>query len=435
MFLRFNERILGGLTLAIALSSAACSGEAATGAGSSVEDPTAQDPGSQNPGAAGNAVGAAGGSNTAPDDDADGLDVGGASMAVGGGGGGNFMECAGQALAAQPIGLDMYVVLDRSGSMKEDDVADNMDPGDCALNLAGMPANASKWCLATHALAKYFASPGAANNRAGLQYMPLEGEEIDGDDVTNPLCQSGGTITQAEVPLSALPIVGATDALAQSLDVTTPDGDGTPIEAALHGITTFTANNKDGNRVMIGVFITDGQPNGCNEVPTTLAQVLSTHLTNTSLKTFVIGMNGADDATLETLGIAGGAPPHMDFCGTVTPPCHYWNVGAGDPAAFASALAQIQLSAALPCDFNIPPPPDTQDLDPDLVNVTFTNLGAANVLGRVNDATACTGDGWYYDNPTTPTKVQLCPTTCTTAESAGQDAKVDITFGCATIIQ
>jgi hypothetical protein len=337
------------------------------------------------------------------------------------------MECAGQALAAQPIGLDMYVVLDRSGSMEEGAPEDT--PGDCTLNLTGTPSVPSKWCLATHALAKYFASPGAVNNRASLQYFPLEGEE--GDDA---VC-TGGMISQAQVPLSALPVAAATDALIQSLDAAVPDGDGTPIEAALNGMKTYTSTHQDGTRVMIGILITDGAPTQCSEETTLLASILSTHLATTGLKTFIIGMNGAVDATLETLAIAGGAPPHMDFCGTVTPPCHYYNVGSGDPAAFASALQQIQLSAALPCDFDIPPPPDTQDLDPNLVNVTFTNLGVANVLGRVSDATACTGDGWYYDNVAAPTKVQLCPTTCTTASMAGEDAKVDITFGCETILQ
>ncbi len=431
MFKRFlnlgSPVIVGGLTLSTVLTTTACSGDAATGPGSSVSVPGPT--GSSTAGSNGAGTGNAGQSGVAgPDDDTSGLDVGGAGIAVGTGGGGNFMECAGQAQMAQPIGLDMYVVLDRSGSMEEGAPEDT--PGDCALDLAGTPTVPSKWCFATNALAKYFASPGAANNRAGLQYFPLEGEEEE-----NAPCTTGGTITMAEVDLSPLPVAGATDALVQSLNTNTPDGDGTPIEAALRGITTYTAANKDGQRVMIGVLITDGEPNGCEEGPTMLAQLLSAHLTATQLKTYVIGMNGAVDATLETLAIAGGAPPHMDFCGTVTPPCHYYNVGAGDPAAFASALAQIQLSAALPCDFNIPPPPDTQDLDPDLVNVTFTNLGTATVLGRVNDATACTGDGWYYDNIAAPTKVQLCPTTCTTAESAGQDAKVDITFGCETVIQ
>jgi hypothetical protein len=404
----------------------ACGGEAATSAGSSVSDPNM--PGTVSGGAGTSSTAgqpAAGGG----DDDRDDLDVGGGAVVVNAGGGPGFMECAGQAQQAQPIGLDMYVVLDRSGSMEEDEIDDDMNPGDCPLSLTGLPGNPSKWCLATHALAKYFASPAAANNRAGLQYFPLEGE--DGDDA---VC-TGGMITQAQVPLSVLPIAAPTDALIQSLDATVPRGNGTPIEAALNGIKTYTAANQDGARVMIGILITDGDPTQCSEDTAQLASILTNHLTTTGLKTYVIGMNGAVDTTLEALAIAGGAPPHMDFCGTVASPCHYYNVGAGDPAAFASALAQIQLSAALPCDFNIPPPPDTQDLDPNLVNVTFTNLGVTNALGRVNDVTACTGDGWYYDNLAAPTKVQLCPTTCTAAEMAGQDAKVDITFGCETIIQ
>jgi len=426
-----STRVLCGAALSAALASSACGGDAATTAGSSIESPEPEPP--ANNGGSGSL--GTGGSQSAvvPNDDTGGnLDVGG-GLVVGAGGQGSFAECAGDVRAASPVGIDMYVVLDRSGSMEEGASAtDNNAPGDCPLSLDGLPANQSKWCLATHALAKYFASEGAAQNRAGLQYMPLEGEEDD-----DSVCPTGGGITQPEVPLSPLPVAAATDALIQSLDTNGPQGNGTPIEAALRGITAFTTATQDPSRVMIGIFITDGDPNGCEEEPAMLAPILSAHLAATGMRTFIIGMNGATNANLETIALAGGAPEHADFCGVGAPtPCHYWNVGQGDPAAFVSALEQIQQSAALPCDFALPLPPNGQDLDVELVNVTFINeLGVPTLLPRANDVTSCVADGWYYDNIAAPTTVKLCPTTCAAAEVAGTGAAVDITFGCATVIQ
>jgi Mg-chelatase subunit ChlD len=432
-FVGFNlqgDNAIAGLMLTT-LAAMGCGGETAEGASTSIEVP--------DPPAAGGTSGMSGSSGStgqgAPEDNGGNLDVGGAVM-QGAAGGGTFAECVGEARAAQPIGLDMYVVLDRSGSMEEG--ADPMDddaPGDCPLTLDGMPANQSKWCLATHALAKYFADPAAANNRAALQYMPLEGDVENDED--HPACMTGGGITQAQVPLSVLPVMAATDALVQSLNDEEPQGNGTPIQAALNGIAAYTAANADPTRVMIGVFITDGDPTGCEEDPTLLAPILSAHLAATGLRTFIIGMNGATNANLQTIALAGGAEPHMDFCGTGAPtPCNYWNVGTGDPAAFVSALQAIQLAAALPCDFAIPVPPSGEDLDPELVNVTFTNeLGTPSLLGKVNDLTACVADGWYYDNPAAPTTVKLCPATCEAAKGAGTGAEVDITFGCATVIE
>jgi len=44
----------------------------------------------------------------------------------------------------------------------------------------------------------------------------------------------------------------------------------------------------------------------------------------------------------------------------------------------------------------------------------------------------CTnGTGWHYDNPSTPTKILICPGSCNTL-LANANGKIDILFGCAT---
>ncbi|MFO0570756.1 MAG: hypothetical protein U0263_34285 [Polyangiaceae bacterium] len=48
---------------------------------------------------------------------------------------------------------------------------------------------------------------------------------------------------------------------------------------------------------------------------------------------------------------------------------------------------------------------------------------------HVASAAQCSGDGWYYDNNTTPTKVNFCPSLCTKVQ-ADYTAKLELALGC-----
>lgn len=57
-------------------------------------------------------------------------------------------------------------------------------------------------------------------------------------------------------------------------------------------------------------------------------------------------------------------------------------------------------------------------------------------LGKVSGPTACGPvGGWYYDNDAAPTRVLLCPASCTRAQTlvSGGAASVSVEFGCITI--
>ncbi|MCX4243354.1 hypothetical protein [Paraliomyxa miuraensis] len=91
--------------------------------------------------------------------------------------------------------------------------------------------------------------------------------------------------------------------------------------------------------------------------------------------------------------------------------------------------------AQLACEFEIPPPPGDLEFDPDEVNVEFDD-GLGNVLpiGKVDSAADCPNvtDGWYYDDPTTPQHIVVCPQTCDKLQDA-EDGTVNIAFGCASV--
>ncbi|MBK8999112.1 MAG: hypothetical protein IPM35_25600 [Myxococcales bacterium] len=87
---------------------------------------------------------------------------------------------------------------------------------------------------------------------------------------------------------------------------------------------------------------------------------------------------------------------------------------------------------AVACELLTPPQSsDSGVIDWAKVQVQYTpgGVGTPATYPQVANAAACTGDGFYYDNPANPTKVTLCPTSCTTV-SNDKSAKVDLLLGC-----
>ncbi len=101
---------------------------------------------------------------------------------------------------------------------------------------------------------------------------------------------------------------------------------------------------------------------------------------------------------------------------------------------FDELTAVVGRPTAIPCVFEIPPPPDMMSLDPTRVNVVFTSApGAAPVtIPRATDGCA-SGRGWVYDSDTSPTEIILCPAECAIVEAA-PSGNVTVQFGCATVL-
>lgn len=312
--------------------------------------------------------------------------------------------CAATSVEAQLAPLDMYVMLDRSGSMGTD----------CNVG----SSTTSKWCYSINALYNFFQAPSSAGTGVALQYFPISGYSCSG---------TGGACATPAVGLGLLP--GILPQLQSSLNSTTSSGSNTPTEAGIRGLVDFTGKNKQPGRTMIGILITDGQPNGCNSGAAYLQGLLQTHLNATGIRTFVIGMTGASFSTLETISLGGGAASHTTFCGT-SPPCHHYSVGNGDPQAFVAVLQAIQ-NVAIGCQYQLPQT-DAGLIDPNKITIEYTpgGTGTPQALQRVNDANACgPSGGWYYDNNSNPTSIHLCPVTCTVVQ-ADSNPKVDILLGC-----
>jgi hypothetical protein len=86
----------------------------------------------------------------------------------------------------------------------------------------------------------------------------------------------------------------------------------------------------------------------------------------------------------------------------------------------------------VPCEFEIPPPPDGGAFDQNKVNVEYSGGGMMGQrLGRAGSAAECAqvAGGWHYDDPANPKRIILCPDTCKTVQAI-TDARVGILLGC-----
>jgi hypothetical protein len=317
-----------------------------------------------------------------------------------------------QELAGGP--LDVYLILDRTGSMGRD----------CDYVHGDTPPESSKACFATYALSDYLIDvTPTVDTRLAFHFMS-QPDDCDGTAYVPPL-----------IDLTPLPVAPDHALIQEISDEDFGGGLGTHIEGALRGLALYTEANRTPGRAMIGVLMTDGDPNGCEDDLDALRTIIADHLAATGVRTFIIGMEGATESNLEELALAGGADPHPDWCGGIGPPCHYWNVGDGSGDAIASALGDIiAMAVPLPCEFDVIglTAPAGETLDFSRVNVTLTQGGTTTTIGQVPSEAECPTDrpAWYYDDPAAPTAIHLCPNACTLVSAAGDGARVDVVVGC-----
>ncbi len=329
--------------------------------------------------------------------------------------------CAFEPVLAEPVALDLYLMLDRSASMTlPQQTVPNCKVGDITE---------ARWCYAINALAGFFGSPTSNGMGVALQFFPHGScswiSATEQNCCAYGSCCDGTDDSAPTVPLSRLP--AQLPLLIDALNSQSPLGTTTPIEAALHGLVSYSAQAKLPNRSMVSVIVTDGEPNGCELSPSVLSSIISSHLASTGIKTFVIGMDGANFQTLEQLAIAGGASVHTTYCAEGFSTCSFFNVGAGKPEAFIDALQQIQRSV-VGCRFTLPST-DAGIVDPSTltVNVISPANPEQRTLKHVDSVAAC-GDGWYSDSAR-PGEFALCPQTCS-AVQAEVGVSVELLVGC-----
>ncbi len=97
---------------------------------------------------------------------------------------------------------------------------------------------------------------------------------------------------------------------------------------------------------------------------------------------------------------------------------------------FETIANDVASHAAIACEFDIPAPPQGQDLDLSKVAVSYAagDGTPAKTFGQAMTKDVCVPDAFYADAVTH--KIFLCPETCTAAQQ-GKDPKIDVLFTCA----
>jgi von Willebrand factor type A domain-containing protein len=311
-----------------------------------------------------------------------GTGTGGAGGAVGAGGACMYSSTE----QATLVPLDLIVVLDRSGSMY-----------------------GAKWDGSKAALSQFFNDPASAGISVGLLFFPNLISYDTACDFT--------AYEILPVPIGVLP--GNSFALTNSMPAIA-NGQNTPMLAALKGAAFAAAAYQDANpthKVNI-VLATDGDPWGCDNVTINdIANTAQGVLNYNGVHTYVLGMEGSIIPNLNQVAAAGGTGMAYDI--------------TNDINQFSKAMADIR-QAALGCEFAIPPPPQGMEFHSDDVNFTYRagGMGVPATLPRADDLADCGGKpGWYYDNNKKPTKIILCPASCSVVENDPK-AEVSIAYGC-----
>jgi Mg-chelatase subunit ChlD len=418
----------------------------------------------------------------------------GAGRVIGGGPLGDA-ACAVQTQQAQRVQLDLYVMMDSSGSMDE--------------QTASGP---TKWDAVRAALTAFLQDPQSAGLGVGLQYFPLTHPNVATSCTSNAGCGNFGPCqfvqfcntppnvactTNADCPAGvaclhlgacldpqanavtcfpaapgficnnnvndpclALPgtcvgrdicdvapyatpavevatLPGAQAALVASLTQHAPDGL-TPTAGALAGAIQHAqalARANPTHRVAV-VLATDGLPSECT--PTDIAGVAAIAAggaaATPAISTFVIGVFApveATDAQTNLNALAAAGGTGSAFV---------IDTNQNVTQAFGAALSAIR-GMGLSCQYEIPSPSnDGGALDYFSVNVQFTpGTGQAVTIGNVRNKAACspTLGGWYYDvDPTTgatPRTISICEPSCGQLR-ADPLGRVDVLLGCKTEI-
>lgn len=302
--------------------------------------------------------------------------------------------CASSNAGVDALPIYLVFMVDKSGSMGGNDLG-------------------TRWTPAVAALKDFFADATSANIHASLSFFKQANE-----------CNVGSYATPS-VAMKALP---DTTTFAGALNANSPGG-GTPTlpaeQGAIQYAKTVAAGLTAGEKVAI-VLVTDGNPNDCSATPNDVAKAsaevaAAAATTAATIKTYVIGV-GPDAADLDAIATGGGTAPHIQVNTTSA---------ATTSADLRAAIGKIK-AAQLSCDYTLPPPPAGKTIDVNAVNVNYTTGGMTTTLGYSADCS--NAGGWHYDSTTTPTKIIMCPTICTTLQNDKAGGKVDIVFGCSTAV-
>jgi hypothetical protein len=294
--------------------------------------------------------------------------------------------------------LNLYFTVDKSGSM-----------------------SGSKWSGASGGLKKFFQDPGSAGLGVALEFYPLAAGGSFGDGCPDAACAAApcanpmvalGTLTNMPAPTDT-----QEQSLVAAVDAVAPGG-GTPTHPALGGALAWAIarSQTNPNQTHAVVLVSDGDPSECDTNALALIALAADAYDNSAIRTYVVGMDGANLALLDQIAAAGGSGKSFVIVGN----------NANSIEQQLIATFQSISAASVSCSFLLPAP---GTFDKNDISVTFSaSNGGTSILPQRAGASGC-GNGWYFDDNTNPTKIIVCPDSCAAAK-ADSGSSISVNIGC-----
>ena len=356
-------------------------------------------------------------------------------------------NCTSQAAEAKPGPVDLFVMMDRSGSMHGDRwtsvrdavsaFAHSSDVSDIGLGISYFPpANECARCQEEYCTqwglifcwnweTRLTTYPDCEDGAWGYDsnicsLVPAPGSYYwvgEAESCTAADYVQFGSVGGA-VPIA--PLTAAQQTLVdRSLNNVAPVG-GTPTRPALQGAIDYLAGRSQQAAVILA---TDGEPKICddllrNDNVSEIAQIAATGRAN-GTSTYVIGVS--DDAgvdNLNTIAQSGGGVPAFIV------------EDASAQNDFIQAMHEIR-ALVQSCTLEVPEPPVGQFSLDDTQVFRTDDQGRRTEFTRVADEAACGSiQGWYLEaqGAGDPLLIQLCPEACKTAQ--GSKGRTDVLFSC-----
>lgn len=326
--------------------------------------------------------------------------------------------------------VNMLVMFDRSSSMLDCSDGTDADVVDCTVG--------TRWDAATSALNQFFQSPEADGLGVALRFFPHDLPAAGCWGAANGACDADacsqvlvdmGTLTADPAPTDVQEedLVAAVASSAPIMSGQGINTGGTPISAALDGglrwAGAYQAAHPEQKTVL--VFVTDGEPNGCEQEFDAISRIAADALASSGVPTYAIGLTdanggGVNQDDMNQLAAAGG-----------TVQAFFVSDGATAATDLLQAFGAIR-GDAIACDFPLPTATaGGMPIDPHLINVSYTpSAGAETELALVASAAECMAEqAWYYDDAANPTRIILCPSACDTV-TGDSGAALRILAGC-----
>ncbi len=367
-------------------------------------------------------------SNTVDDDGAgagsSGTSNDSSSGALGTGGGPDNWDGCGEASYGNEVPGTILIVLDRSGSMSDD----------------------NKWGATVAAINSMITS-AAGDMNIGLLPFPLGAYKDQAllplcmlNPASNPNCPQiladGGCSdvgTVADVPIA--PINQSGGPIASWLNQNNPNGNTPTLYAIKNGVQIVRDYPAEGPRYLL--LLTDGIPTThtpalftfpemftlCGDLAAIEAEVAAGAAGSPAVNTFVIGSPGSEGAGefLSQLAVNGNTPKSSN-CSPAAGDCHYQIGTANFQQELEAVLDQIAGTISN-CVFDLPA---GEEIDPNMVNVVIeTANGKVEVFRDLSHL-----DGWDYTD-SSQTQVQLFGPPCELYKQE-KGNKVIIVLGCKT---